>query len=115
VWAQNLSLESNNIEVVRPSPPVTTGSYPRGEPANRELVEAQLAHIQQHLDDSIRLVKTELGSQIDLLRRELNEMQSERQQRQQRGRDTKTAVLNIVGYAIASGIGALITWLLVGR
>ena len=108
MWAQNPSPESNNIEV-RPLPPGITGSYPRGELA------MQLAHIQQHLDDSIKLVKAELGSQIDLLRRDLNELQSERQQRQQRGRDTKTTFLNIVGYVIASGIGALITWLLIGR
>jgi hypothetical protein len=89
-----------------------TMTYPRRvEPATREAVDA----VREHLDDSIKLLKAELGGQIDILRRDITELQGKREQHQQRGWDVRKIVLEALGYIAASGIGALIMWLLTHR
>ena len=118
MWAQTSEPDSDREEYAPGGYPIgkETGTYVRPiEPAMRETVEAQLASARQHLDDSIKLVRAEFSGQIDLIRRDITELQSDRQKRHQRGWDINKIIFNVTGYIVASGIGALIMWLLTGR
>ena len=90
-----------------------TVTYGRGpEPAMRETVEAQIDSIRQHVEDSFKLVKTEMSGQIDLLRRDINDLRDRQQQRETQRWDLRKILISGLFLTVAAMIGALITWLL---
>jgi hypothetical protein len=78
----------------------------------RETVNAQIESLKQHIDDSIKLLKAELGGQIDILRRDINDLQSEKQQKQHKRWDIKLMLLSGLILLLTAGIGAVIGWFL---
>jgi hypothetical protein len=82
------------------------------EPAMRETVNAQIESLKQHIDDSIKLLKAELGGQIDILRRDINDLQSEKQQKQHKRWDIKLMLLSGLIVLLITGVGAVIGWFL---
>jgi len=88
-------------------------TYQRGfEPAIRETVDAQIESIRQHVEDLVKLSSAELRGQIDLLRRDINDLRDREQQRRQQGWDLRKLMINGLILLAAAAGGALITWVL---
>jgi hypothetical protein len=91
-------------------------SYDRQfEAASRETVQAELTSIRQHLEDSVKVLKAELGGQIELMRKDINDLQADRQQQKENRRDTRRIVTTVLSYIGASAAGALIAWWLTSK
>lgn len=86
--------------------------FSQPEPAIRETVNAQIEKLNQHIDDSVKLLKAELGGQIDILRKDINDLQAEKQHKQHKRWDIKVMLLSAFIVLLITGIGVVIGWFL---
>ena len=82
------------------------------EPAMRETVDAQIESIRQHAEDLVRIAKAELSGQIDLLRRDINDLRDQQRQREQQKWDLRKILLSGLALIAAAAVGALVMWAL---
>ncbi len=84
-----------------------------GEPAIHETVDAQIASLKDHVEGSMKLVKAELDGQVELLRRDIKDLQGKKKQKEEKGWNHKMMLLQELIALVTTGIGILIGTLLV--
>jgi len=90
----------------------TTGFLARPEPAMQQTVDAKIDATRLHFDDQVKLLKAELSGEIELLRRDVNDLRTTQQQKQQHSWDLKIVLVGAIFLIISVGVGSAITWLL---
>jgi len=97
----------------------TYNPYPQSEPALKMVVDAQINALWQHTDDSRRILESELDKQIaqvdgkiELIRRDINDLQGERHQKHQHGWDKKMVFYSVLGGGVVAGAIELARWLI---
>jgi len=98
-------------------PPSVTASYPP-QMASQATMDAHVQRLQQHIDDSYKLamseigrVETKLGSQMELIRRDVNDLQAESKDKKQRRWDSRIAWFSIIGGIIVVIVIEVGKWL----
>ena len=100
-------------------PPSVTASYPpMNQMAFQAATDAHVQRLQQHIDDSYRLAMSEigrleakLGGQIELIRRDVNDLQAESKDKKQKRWDSRIAWFSIIGGAIVFILIEVAKWL----
>ncbi len=98
-------------------PPSVTASYPP-QMATQATMDAHVQRLQQHIDDSYKLAMSEigrleakLGGQIELIRRDVNDLQAESKDKKQKRWDSRIAWFSIIGGAIVFILIEVAKWL----
>jgi hypothetical protein len=82
------------------------------ELASRDAVNAQMDGLKQHLDDSIKILKAELAGQIEMLRKDVNDLQTKKREEKSKNWDIKLLIIGSILTLVITGVGAVIGWLL---
>ena len=98
-------------------PPSVTASY-QPQMASQATMDAHVQRLQQHIDDSYKLAMSEigrleakLGGQIELIRRDVNDLQAESKDKKQKRWDSRIALFSIIGGAIVFILIEVAKWL----
>jgi len=100
-------------------PPSVTPSYsPINQMASQATMDAHMQRLQQHIDDSYKLAMSEigrledkLGGQIELIRRDINDLQAESKEKKQKRWDSRIVWFSIIGAAILAILIEVAKWL----